>query len=250
MPLTAPRDASVTIRRGEGVSAWRQIADAIRGDLASGAVAPGSRLPTEAELAKRFGVNRHTVRRALAGLAADGLVRTTQGSGTFAEAPPLAYPLSARTRFSEIVAQGGRDPGGLVLGASTEPADDATATALGVAPGDPVLEIATLRSADGVPLSFARSRLVLPRFAGAEAILARGATWSETLAALGAADYVRAETRIAARAAVAEEAARLEMAAGRTVLVLDSVNRDARGVPIQATTSVFSADRVTIVVDR
>ncbi len=44
------------------------------------------------------------MRRALATLAERGLVRAERGSGTYVEAPRLAYPLRSRTRFSEIVA--------------------------------------------------------------------------------------------------------------------------------------------------
>ncbi|MEJ0097132.1 MAG: GntR family transcriptional regulator [Bauldia sp.] len=79
------------IARGGGVSAWRQIADRIAADIGGGRFAPGAQLPVEAKLAEAFAVNRHTVRRALAALAADGLVRATQGRGTFVEAKPLPY---------------------------------------------------------------------------------------------------------------------------------------------------------------
>ena len=50
---------------GRGVAQWRQIADTLQADIAGGALGPGAQLPTEARLAARFGVNRHTVRRAL-----------------------------------------------------------------------------------------------------------------------------------------------------------------------------------------
>ena len=53
----------------DGVTLWRQILGCIRGEIESGAYPPGARLPTEAELSARFGVNRHTVRRALEELA-------------------------------------------------------------------------------------------------------------------------------------------------------------------------------------
>jgi DNA-binding transcriptional MocR family regulator len=49
---------------------WREIAETLEVEIARGHAAAGARLPTEAELAARFGVNRHTVRHALADLAA------------------------------------------------------------------------------------------------------------------------------------------------------------------------------------
>ena len=53
------------LARREGVALWRQIQQAIEADIAAGAYKPGARLPTEAELAARFAVNRHTIRRAM-----------------------------------------------------------------------------------------------------------------------------------------------------------------------------------------
>src|SRR6478752_2672459 len=40
--------------RGEGLTAWRQIADALTADIAAGRYAPGQQLPTETALAARF----------------------------------------------------------------------------------------------------------------------------------------------------------------------------------------------------
>ena len=109
-------DLDLRLSRGEGLAAWRQIADGLEADMAAGRLLPGDRLPAEAELARRFGVNRHTVRRALAVLASRGLVRATQGRGTFVEAKPLAYPIGPRTRFSEAVARTGREAWGDLIG--------------------------------------------------------------------------------------------------------------------------------------
>ena len=57
------------LQRGVGVALWRQIADAIRAGIANGLADGAGRLPPEAELAERFGANRHTVRAAIAALA-------------------------------------------------------------------------------------------------------------------------------------------------------------------------------------
>src|SRR3979411_3297604 len=101
-----------------GVALWRQVADGIERDIADGSFAAGERLPGEVEIAETYRVNRHTVRRALRTLAGRGLVRAERGSGTYVEAPRLAYPLRSRTRFSEIVGAGGRAPRGPLIPAS------------------------------------------------------------------------------------------------------------------------------------
>ena len=58
------------------------VADRLRNEILAGRIAPGSRLPSERELSLALGVNRLTLRAALARLEAMGLVSTRHGSGT------------------------------------------------------------------------------------------------------------------------------------------------------------------------
>src|SRR5439155_21817987 len=88
--------------------------------IADGRFAAGEKLPGEMEIAETYRVNRHTVRRALATLAERGLVRPERGSGTYVETQRLAYPLRSRTRFSEIVGAGGREPPGQLIEATDD----------------------------------------------------------------------------------------------------------------------------------
>src|SRR5580704_1645517 len=129
MNVTAEMDDVAThpVHRQDGVTLWRQIAGQIQGDIASGACKPGTRLPTEAELSSRFGVNRHTVRRALEELSRDGLVRVEQGRGSFVAEDVLDYAVQARTRFSEWIRQHNKEPSGRVLDLREVPADAAVA---------------------------------------------------------------------------------------------------------------------------
>ncbi len=242
-------DLDPTLTRGEGLAAWRQIADGLEADMAAGRLEPGDRLPAEVDLARRFGVNRHTVRRALAVLASRGLVRATQGRGTFVEAKPLAYPIGPRTRFSEAVARAGREAWGELIGSMIAPADGTTAEALRIPEGAPVLQLATVHRADGTPISAARIRLPLPRFEGLAETYRGLGSLTKAFAAHGLEDYTRLSTRIGARPASGEESALLDLAPGRVLLVIDSVNVDPEGLPVQATRSLFAADRVELVVD-
>jgi DNA-binding FadR family transcriptional regulator len=67
----------------------RQIADTIRAAILEGKLVADERLPTEEELATRFGVSRPTIREALKRLAAQNLVRSRRGpaGGTFVTVP-------------------------------------------------------------------------------------------------------------------------------------------------------------------
>jgi GntR family phosphonate transport system transcriptional regulator len=242
-------DGGAGIARGGGVSAWRQIADRLAADIGGGRYAPGEQLPVETKLAEAFAVNRHTVRRALAALASSGMVRATQGRGTFVEAKPLPYPIGKRTRFSELVSRAGREAGGELLGSTETAADGSVAKALKIARGATVLRLDTVRSADGTPISLGIAFFPLPRFAGLAAAYKRTGSVTKALKACGVPDYRRTETRISARPATTDEARHLDLVPGRPILTVDSINVDDDGLPIQFTRAVFAADRTEIVVE-
>ena len=54
------------LARGGDRPLWRQVEEALAAAIRSGGLKPGAQLPTEFELAAKFAVNRHTIRRALA----------------------------------------------------------------------------------------------------------------------------------------------------------------------------------------
>jgi GntR family transcriptional regulator, phosphonate transport system regulatory protein len=230
-----------------GVTLWRQIADDLERAIAVGALEAGQRLPGELALASRFGVNRHTVRRALAALAQQGLVRSARGSGTFVEGLRLTYPIKPRTRFSEIVGAAGREAGGRLIASGIEPASVDVAQRLELRRGAPVIRLDVLRDADRVPLCATSSFLSAERFAGAAEIFAATGSMTQTLARLGVPDYRRASTRVSAGIADAIVAMRLELPPGRPVLVVDAIDVLPGGDPILTNHARFAADRVELV---
>ncbi len=94
---------------------WSQIAEAISGDISSGAMPAGFRLPTEAQLAARYGVNRHTIRRALEELGDARIIRTEHGRGSFVAEEVMDYRIGKRPRFSEWVRGHSRTPIGEII---------------------------------------------------------------------------------------------------------------------------------------
>src|SRR5690606_20995423 len=141
----------------------------------------GDKLDGELPLAERFGVNRHTVRRAIAVLTEQGVLRAEHGRGTFvAEARRLSYRIGRRTRLSEGLAGQARDTHGELLSAKLENATANVAQGLTIRPGQRVVRLETLSHADGKPLSRSTSWFSRERFSTIGEIYAR--TRSITLA--------------------------------------------------------------------
>lgn len=237
------------VQRSGGLAVWRQIAEQLGRQIRERELAPGARLPTEAELAERFGVNRHTVRRAMGALAERGLVRVERGRGTFVCHELIDYQLSRRTRFSENVRRNRQAPGGRLVATETLPADAALAARLGLATGDAVLKIDSLRTADGVPAVVASSYFPAQRFPGLAEAVARHGGITAALADYGVSDYHRRETRVSARLAGRGDARLLEIAEDAPVLVTDALDEDAEGRPIQCILSRYPAERTQLTVE-
>ncbi|HTM78272.1 MAG TPA: phosphonate metabolism transcriptional regulator PhnF [Devosia sp.] len=232
-----------------GVALWRRIADSIRLDIVGGKLASGDRLPTEALLAQRFSANRHTVRRALAVLAEEGVVGAEQGRGTFVRsARRLSYPIGKRTRFSEGLAGQARTLTTQHLEDRIENASSAIATALALHPGARVIRIDGVSSADGRPLSRATTWLPYRRFPDAAQRLLERHSFTAVFASYGIADYARASTRISARHADVAETKLLGLSPGAILLVSEAVDVDSDGTPISYALSRFPAERMELVV--
>jgi len=84
-----PRDA---------VPIWRQIEDGVRRLVASGALAPGSTVPSVRDLARDLQVNPATVSKAYQRLTDAGTLEVRRGEGTFVATTPPAMARSERTR--------------------------------------------------------------------------------------------------------------------------------------------------------
>lgn len=146
---------------------YQQVADAIQAKIESGAHPVGDAMPTEQALCEAYGVSRYTIREALRRLAALGLVRRRQGSGTevVSRRPPESY-LHAMRSLSELFEYASDTRLEMTRMEIAVPDDD-TAAFLGRLPGRRWgLIDGVRRTRDGEPLNFTRIWLH-DEFAGA-----------------------------------------------------------------------------------
>jgi GntR family transcriptional regulator, phosphonate transport system regulatory protein len=230
-------------------SFWARIANELADAIGRGTYPPGERLPSEHLLAEQFGVNRHTIRRSLASLGQLGLVRSTQGSGTYVEDFAVELVLGKRTRHRQSLAHAGLPGGMRVLSAITLRANADVAKALEIRAGLSVLHLQVLGDGGGQPLHVSDRYFPLPRFAGLDEVLQETGSITRAFAERGVADYTRRQSRISARLPEAELATLLRQPTSRPALYVSSVNVDTAGTPIEYARTWFAGDRVTLTVD-
>ena len=229
---------------------WQQIRSALRADIDQGRYKPGEKLPTEAALAKRFGVNRHTIRRALSELHAQGLTRSQRGSGVFVTARPMTYPLGPRVRFHATLEAAGQVPTKEIIRLETVAATAREAQMLDLAPGDPVHVWEGIAQADDVPVAFFHSWFPAARLPGLKEGLAETRSVTAALAGEGVRDYTRRSTKLTAERALPLLARHLRIAEGAPVIFALSVNVDGQGRPIEFGQTWFVGDRVRMTLDQ
>ena len=237
------------MERGRGIALWRQIEQQLTADIAAGVYPEGSRLPTEPELASRFAVNRHTLRRAIRALGDQGLVRVEQGRGTFVQENVVDYMIGRRTRFSEIISSQNRTPGGQLLRAYEVDAPSTVAKALKVRQGTRCSCLETVSEVDSRPVNLATNYFPVKRFPGLIDVYAETGSITKTLAHFGSGDYERRTTKITARLPDSEEAKLLRQPVNRPLLISESVNVDRDGAPIQYGIARFASDRIQLIVE-
>ena len=144
----------------EKASLYQDVALQLRRAISDGTYPPGSRLPSENELAQRFGVARSTIRHALTVLGEDGLIASHQGARRTVLAEPRLQNFGELRSFSRWARSIGAEPTGRVDLLERRAATEIQARELGLSPGDPLVYIVRVRLLDGVPVMIERTAYV------------------------------------------------------------------------------------------
>lgn len=122
---------------------------------------------SEREIMKRFDVGRSTVRTAVSSLVGLGYIYRVHGKGTFVKDTNQSKPLYSVTRSSQSITEAGLTPAHDVVAKEIVPASKRIAKNLGLRPGDNVLMLAIVRSANAEPINYTISWVpLIPAFKG------------------------------------------------------------------------------------
>jgi GntR family transcriptional regulator len=226
-----------------GLPLYRRIELDLRDRIRDGGLPPGAKVAPEPELMAEYGVSRATVRQALAGLVAEGLLEIRRGLGTYVTAPRFEHTIGGFYSFSREIERHGLVPGTKVLDLRTQPAGDDVAEPLGIEPGTPVVALRRLRLAGPDPLVVETSHLPAVRFPGLETVDFSTVRLYDTLMNAYGCRPTRAKETFEPILLTADEAALLDQRRGEPALRVERVAFDQDDAPIEFCRSTVRGDR-------
>lgn len=230
---------------------YMQIADVLRENIHQGVYEIGEQLPTETKLAEQFGVNRHTLRQAIALLKSEGWLRVDRGKGTFVATKTIRYAIGKRVRYNQTLKAQGWQARFQLLRVLEIPADHAIAKGLEITYGEPVALIERLGLADEEPISVGTGYFPLKRFPDLLnpeniKILQAQQSISQFLQQVYKCDHIRRSTCVSARLVQSEDAKWLQLSRNQPILLAESVNVDDTGHIIEYGVTRLRGDRMEL----
>jgi GntR family transcriptional regulator len=222
---------------------YQQIKGLILQSLQAGEWKPGEAIPSEMDLAARFRVSQGTVRKAIDELAAENLVLRRQGKGTFVSTHAEQH---VRYRFLRLVPDSGNEGPAQrsILECRRTRAPAEVARALALRTSDPVVQVRRILSFGGVPTILEDMWLPGNTFKGlsAEQLAAhQGPTYALFELEFGV-RMVRAEEKIRALAADAQQAQLLALPEGAPLLSVERLSYTYNDVPMELRRGLYRTD--------
>ncbi|MBO4106718.1 GntR family transcriptional regulator [Streptococcus suis] len=135
-------------------AAYITIHDKIKEQIDQGIWAIGQRLPSERDLADKFGVSRMTLRQGVTLLVEEGVLQRKVGSGTYVANTRVQEKMRGTTSFSEIVQLQGKEPSSRVLSFVKTKPNEKEIDVLALEKGEFVIRMERVRFADAVPVVY------------------------------------------------------------------------------------------------
>ncbi|MEV5727077.1 GntR family transcriptional regulator [Streptomyces pharetrae] len=229
-----------TLDRTSPVPLYHQLARQLEEAIEQGALAPGNLLGNEVGLAVRLRLSRPTVRQAIQSLVDKGLLVRRRGVGTQVVHSQVRRPLELSSLYDDLEAAGQR-PATRVLRNERVPAPADVAAALGVPEGAEVVALERLRLTHGTPVAFLRNHLPSDLLALDTGRLEATGLY-RMLRAAGLTLHSARQT-VGARAATAEEAARLDEHEGAALLTMERTAYADTGRAVEHGSHLYRASR-------
>lgn len=200
----------------------------------------GGLLPTERDLSERYDVARETVRQALRDLLLEGRLRR-QGRGTVVAGPKLEQPLSLAS-YTEGVRRQGRVPGRALITLDRFPCNDALATEVGLARGEPVWHMERLLLADDERVGLESTYVAVARVPRLDTDFDPDSSFYGYLREQGI-GFGDADERIETVLAAPREALLIGTPPALPMLLIHRVSRDTEGLPLERVRTLYRGDR-------
>jgi GntR family transcriptional regulator len=208
-----------------------RLRDELLEEMTSSQLPPGTKLPTEGELATRFGVSRATVREAVTSLVEAGYVTRRHGSGSYvAERRRMPHGLDSTLSYLAMIESAGAHAGMRVLEAVLDQYSKLDSQ-LQLRQGDTVLAVERVRTADGQPVIYSRDRIPARLLKADLDLQNLHPSLFGLLSSSGhAADHATATLR--AVASTSRTAKVLGIRRGRPLLYVEEIDYDRDGTPV------------------
>jgi len=226
----------------------RHIADELRLQILDEHLVPGYQLPSEHELARRYGASRGTVRQALNTLRAEGAIAARRGARWVVLAAPLVQSFSELLSFSAWARSQGHEPGGRVVELARRPAPETDVDRLGVGLGDPVYHLLRVRTLSGTPVMVERTTFVEDVGRLLVELDLEGSSIYEQLGDQGIV-FARARHTIDAVPATVEDARLLEIPRRTPLLRQRRASTSQTGRPLEWSDDRYRGDAIAFVID-
>ncbi len=241
MKLLDLRAVDPSAPQSSALQAYRILEEAIAGR----AFGPGSKLPSERDLAKRLSVSRSTLRNVLAALADAELLQPSPQRGWFVPAAKISDPPNTLISFTEIARQRGLRPGAQVLSHRIRPITLAEQDELQAAPGTDILEINRLRTLDGTPVCVDFSYLVTTRTPGIQTVDLTDRSLYDALESVCGVRPVRSDYAVHADAADESTAELLQIRTGSPTMIARELTYGPSGDRLLMTRLIYRGDAYT-----
>jgi GntR family transcriptional regulator len=223
---------------------YLQIQGLLRDAIRSGALEPGSGIPPERDLAVEYGVARITMRKAIEGLAQEGLLSRRRGAGTFV-AGRVDKVFAKLSSFSEDMIARGKAPSTQWISRAGGVVTPEEAMALGLSPGSPVFRFNRIRLADDERMALEFSTIAGSCLASVDDV---GSSLYEALERTGCRP-VRALQRLRAVPFGAQHAKMLGVDTGQPGLLIERRGFLGDGRVVEFTRSYYRGDAYDFVAE-